>query len=196
MKKCKNCGIIQSDDNTICPDCSSPLVSLLSEEENEQAEIALKKRVDDMTERTDEFYVSLRDRIMGYTCLGFIVVALVLIALAYHQYRQLSPEEVSQITINDQTVTFPYEFEVPTPRMNQLKDVMNLGWICILLSAMTCPLFLTPRFVWWVTTWKYRVYHGWETPPSYYDTVSRKIVAGISFALGAGSLIYGWILFL
>ena len=196
MKKCKNCGMVQSDDNTVCLDCSSPLGPSMSEGENKVAEASIKDKVNDMAERTDEFYISLRDKIMGYACIGFIVVALVLIALAYHQYQQLNPNEVSQITINDHTVTPPNGFDVPTPRMYQLKDVMNLGWICILVSAFTCPLFLAPRFVWWLKTWKYRFYHGWETPPSYYDTVSRKIVAGISFVISAIALIYGWILLL
>lgn len=196
MKKCKNCGMVQSDDNTVCLDCSSPLGPSMSEGANKAAEASIKDKVNDMAERTDEFYISLRDKIMGYACVGFIVVALVLIALAYHQYQQLNSNEVSQITINDHTVTLPNGFDVPTPRMYQLKDVMNLGWICILVSAFTCPLLLAPRFVWWVTTWKYRFYHGWETPPSYYDTVSRKIVAGISFVISAIALIYGWILLL
>jgi hypothetical protein len=187
--------MVQSDDNTVCLDCSSPLGSSMSEGENKVAEASIKDKVNDMAERTDEFYISLRDKIMGYVCIGFIVVALVLIALAYHQYQQLNPNEVSQITINDHTVTLPNGFDVPTPRMYQLKDVMNLGWICILVSAFTCPLLLAPRFVWWLKTWKYRFYHGWETPPSYYDTVSRKIVAGISFVISAIALIYGWILF-
>ena len=196
MKKCKNCGMVQSDDNTVCLDCSSPLGPSMSEGENKVAEASIKDKVNDMAERTDEFYISLRDKIMGYVCIGFIVVALVLLALAYHQYQQLNPNEVSQITINDHTVTLPNGFDVPTPRMYQLKDVMNLGWICILVSALTCPLLLAPRFVWWLKTWKYRFYHGWETPPSYYDTVSRKIVAGISFVISAIALIYGWILLL
>lgn len=196
MKKCKNCGMVQSDDNTVCLDCSSPLGLSMSEGENKVAEASIKDKVNDMAERTDEFYISLRDKIMGYVCIGFIVVALVLIALAHHQYQQLNPNEVSQITINDYTVTLPNGFDVPTPRMYQLKNVMNLGWICILVSASTCPLLLAPRFVWWLKTWKYRFYHGWETPPSYYDTVSRKIVAGISFVISAIALIYGWILLL
>ena len=196
MKKCKNCGMIQSNDNTVCLDCNSPLVSFLSEDENKQAEATLKKQVDNLADKTDEFYVSLRDRILGYTCFGFIVLALVLIGMAYHQYQQLTPQEVSQITINDNTVTFPIAFENPTPRMKQLRDIMDLGWLCILISAMTCPLLLAPRFVWWLRTWKYRFYHGWDTPPSYYDTVSRKIISYITFGLAALAQIYGWILFL
>ena len=67
MKKCKNCGMIQSNDNTVCLDCNSPLVSFLSEDENKQAEVTLKKQVDNLADKTDEFYVSLRDRILGYS---------------------------------------------------------------------------------------------------------------------------------
>ena len=193
MKKCKHCGAVQSDDNMICMDCSSPLGSSMSEQENEAAESAIKEKVDTMAEHSDEFYVSLRDKVMGYACIFFSVVALVLILLASHQYNKLEPSRVTQMgefILPDEVV-----ITLPTKRMNQLSDAMGCGWITIITAIFSCLMLLLPRLMWLWDTWKYRAFHGWDTPPSHFAMLSRKISAYIAWAISVVSLIYGWILF-
>ena len=193
MKKCKNCGMVQSDDNTVCLDCSSPLGPSMSEGENEAAEAAIKEKVDAMTEHSDEFYVSLRDKVMGYACIFFSVVALVLILLASHQYNKLEPDRITQMgefVLPDEVV-----ITLPTKRMNQLGEAMGCGWIAIITAVFSCLMLLLPRFMWLWDTWKYRAFHGWDTPPSHFAMLSRKISAYISWGISMISLIYGWILF-
>ena len=193
MKKCKHCGAVQSDDNMICMDCSSPLGSSMSEQENEAAESAIKEKVDAMAEHADEFYVSLRDKMMGYACIFFSVVALVLILLASHQYNKLEPDRVTQMgefILPDEVV-----ITLPTKRMNQLSDAMGCGWITIITAIFSCLMLLLPRLMWLWDTWKYRAFHGWDTPPSHFAMLSRKISAYIAWAISVVSLIYGWILF-
>lgn len=193
MKKCKNCGMIQSDDNTVCLDCSSPLGSSMEEAENKKAEGELKKQVDDLVEGSDEFYVPLRDKVMGYACIFFSVVAIVLILLANHQYNKLEPSRVTQMgefILPDEVV-----ITLPTQRMNQLRDAQTCGLITIITAVFSCLMLLLPRFMWLWDTWKYRAFHGWDTPPSRLAMLSRKISAYIAWAISVVSLIYGWILF-
>ena len=193
MKKCKNCGMIQSDDNTVCLDCSSPLGSPMEEAENKKADVAIKKQVDDMVERSDEFYVPLRDKIMGYACIFFSVIAIVLILLANHQYNKLEPDKVTQI--GDFTLPDEVLLTLPTQRMNQLSDAQACGLITIITAVFSCLMLLLPRLMWLLDTWKYRAFHGWDTPPSHLAMLSRRVSAYIAWAISTISLIYGWILF-
>ena len=193
MKKCKHCGAVQSDDNMICMDCSSPLGSSMSEQENEAAESAIKEKVDAMAEHADEFYVSLRDKVMGYACIFFSVVALVLILLASHQYNKLEPDRITQM--GEFILPDEVAITLPTKRMNQLSDAMTCGLITIITAVFSCLMLLLPRLMWLWDTWKYRAFHGWDTPPSRLAMLSRKISAYIAWAISVVSLIYGWILF-
>ena len=193
MKKCKHCGAVQSDDNMICMDCSSPLGSSMSESENKAAESAIKEKVDAMAEHADEFYVSLRDKMMGYACIFFSVVALVLILLASHQYNKLEPDRITQMgefILPDEVV-----ITLPTKRMNQLSDAMGCGWISILFAILSSLALLLPRMMWLFETWKYRAHYGWDTPALPHVMMARKISAYIAWAISVVSLIYGWILF-
>ena len=185
--------MIQSDDNTVCLDCSSPLGSPMEEAENKKADVAIKKQVDDMVERSDEFYVPLRDKIMGYACICFSVIAIVLILLANHQYNKLEPDKVTQI--GDFTLPDEVLLTLPTQRMNQLSDAQACGLITIITAVFSCLMLLLPRLMWLLDTWKYRAFHGWDTPPSHFAMLSRKISAYIAWAISTVSLIYGWILF-
>ena len=185
--------MIQSDDNTVCLDCSCPLGSSMEEAENKKAEGELKKQVDDLVEGSDEFYVPLRDKVMGYACIFFSVVAIVLILLANHQYNKLEPSRVTQMgefILPDEVV-----ITLPTQRMNQLSDAQTCGLITIITAVFSCLMLLLPRFMWLWDTWKYRAFHGWDTPPSRLAMLSRKISAYIAWAISVVSLIYGWIFF-
>ena len=65
MKKCKKCGALQSDEKTTCLDCGTLLGRPMTEEEEEAADELLDDRLDDLSERMQDFYVPLRDKIMG-----------------------------------------------------------------------------------------------------------------------------------
>ena len=187
--------MIQSDDNTVCLDCSSPLTSLMSEEETNKAEKTLKNTVSDLAEKTEEFYVSLRDKIMGYSCIGLIAIAIVLILLASHHLGKLEPNKITQIgefVMPDEN----YILTLPTERMNELSDAITCGLSAILTSAFSFLMLLLPRIMWLLDTWQYRVFHGWDTTPSYFAILSRKIITYTAYGIGIIALIYGWILFL
>ena len=194
MKKCKNCGMIQSDDNTVCLDCSSPLGSSLTETENQMAEDALKSKVHDLAEKTDEFYVPRHAKIMGYSCFLLIVIAVLLIAFAYTELGTLEAQRITEM--NGVTLPDSFDLTIPTERMTQLSDAMACGWIAILTSAISVAFLLFPRLMWLLQTWKFRIFLDWETPASRFIMISRRISAYILYACSVFFLIYGWLLYL
>ena len=197
MKKCKNCGAIQSDDQTVCLDCSVPLGNSMTDAEENAADAVFEKKLNNMAEQTDDFYVPRHDKIMGYACILLIVASIVLMTLAHQAQRTISETLVSEITINDHTVALPdgVAFSVPSQRETQLNEAKGLGLICILASAFACPMLLIPRIMWFLDTLGYRIFHGWDTPRSYYAKVSRKIGTYIIFGIALIALSYGWLLY-
>ena len=65
MKRCAKCGAIQNDSRHHCIDCGEKLGKPLSEAEVLEIEERLDNTLDDMSDRTEDFYVPLRDKIMG-----------------------------------------------------------------------------------------------------------------------------------
>ena len=129
MKKCKNCGAIQSDDQTVCLDCSVPLGNSMTDAEENAADAVFEKKLNNMAEQTDDFYVPRHDKIMGYACILLIVASIVLMTLAHQAQRTISETLVSEITINDHTVALPdgVAFSVPSQRETQLNEANGLG---------------------------------------------------------------------
>lgn len=82
MKKCKKCGALQNDDRSVCLDCGSVLGRPMSESEEAAAEEALGDKLEAMAERTEDFFVPLRDKIMGVVCIIGIIAAFVLMGIA------------------------------------------------------------------------------------------------------------------
>lgn len=194
MKKCKNCGMVQSDDNTVCLDCSSPLGSPMDKAENQKAEDAFKNKVHDMVEQSDEFYVPLRDKIVGYSCIFLAAIAILLITLANNQYGKLEPGRITQI--GDVVLPENVQFTLPTERMNQLSDAVGCGLLAILFAVLSALALLLPRMMWLLETWKYRAHYGWDTPALPHIMKVRKIGAYICYGISVFFLIYGWRLFL
>ena len=186
--------MIQSDDNTVCLDCSSPLGTPLAEAENEEAEAAIKNKVNEISEKTDEFYVSLRDKIVGYSCIFLAAIAILLITLANNQYGKLEPGRITQI--GDVVLPEAAQFTLPTERMNQLNDAMGCGLLAILFAVLSALALLLPRMMWLLETWKYRAHYGWDTPALPHIMKVRKIGAYICYGISVFFIIYGWRLFL
>ncbi|HAN21230.1 MAG: hypothetical protein A2Y15_06675 [Clostridiales bacterium GWF2_36_10] len=73
MKKCKKCGIVQNDERTICIECGNFLGKPLSKEESKHYNEEITDKVNDLTERADDFYITSWDKIMGGLCFGGII---------------------------------------------------------------------------------------------------------------------------
>lgn len=62
MKKCKNCGALQSDKYFYCIDCNKKLDAPLSEEDEAKEQDKIKNNIQNLSNKSDYFYVSKSDR--------------------------------------------------------------------------------------------------------------------------------------
>lgn len=81
MKKCTKCGAIQNDNRHHCVDCGEKLGKPLSKSEALEIEEQLDNALDDMSDRTEDFYVPLRDKIMAVISVLGIIAAIILLIL-------------------------------------------------------------------------------------------------------------------
>lgn len=164
MKKCKKCGALQNDERNTCMDCGTVLGHSLTEQETRLEEAALENKLDGMADRTDDFYVPLRDKIMGIICILGMAAAILLL-------------------------TFPF-----TP--NRHADlVQGFSLISLLSLAVSCFTLFFPKFMWYFSTLKYRLFYNWNTTPSDFAIVLRKVASYILFAMGFGCLLYAYLLY-
>ena len=201
MKKCKSCGAIQADDKTVCSDCGGILVASMTESEEQAAEQAIRQKVNEMAEKSDEFYIPRRDKIISLICIIGIIAAIVLIGVAQHARvarKQEIPDFVEIVVGNGSAITVPSETVENTVlgdhRLKDLKEASGLAVISIMIWIFVCLMLMAPRFMWNLATAKYRIRYGWDTTPSAIDLRIRKWSAYIACGIGFICLIYGWIL--
>ena len=78
MKKCKSCGALQKDERTVCIDCGQRLGKPLSDSELEALEEGIHAQLDEMSDATDDFYVTKTDKILIILHALFSVALIVL----------------------------------------------------------------------------------------------------------------------
>ena len=69
MKKCSHCGAVQKDSRMTCIDCGAPLGSSLDDKSEVALEDMLDDKLDGLSERAEDFYVPMRDRILAVVCI-------------------------------------------------------------------------------------------------------------------------------
>lgn len=201
MKKCKQCGALQNDDRTVCLDCGALLGRPMTDEEEAAADAALDDKLEDMAERTEDFYVPLRDKIMGVLSILCLIASFVLILLAADARDAINksiPDNVMVETGNgfvsvmsDGTGNYVY----PSRRMNELRDVTLCGVLGVLCHLVAAPMLLVPRFMWFIDTLRYRIFYEWDTTPSDFAIITRKVVTFILFVIGVCCVTYGYFLY-
>ncbi len=202
MKKCKKCGALQSDDKSVCIDCGAHLGRAMTPLEEEAAEAALDDKLDNMAERAEDFYVPLRDKIMGALCIVGIIAAIVLIVLvgrANDDIRQAIPDNVIVNTSNGFTEILSDgegNYDYPHARVDELSRATLSAVIGIICLVAAFPMLIIPKFMWLLDTLKYRIFYGWDTTPSYFAIVIRKVVTYILFGVGVIAVIGGWYMYL
>jgi len=203
MKKCKKCGALQNDERNVCLDCGTLLGNSMTDKEEAIAEEALENTLDAMAESTEDFYVPVRDKFFGVFCIIGIVAAVLLLWLSVMAKNTImdSVPDTTDVFLNSDSSFVSLSgsadaYSFPMKRYNQLDDAATYALIGVFCCIAAFPLLLFPRFMWFIDTLKYRVFYGWETTPSDFALAMRKIIAYISFAIGMGSVIYGYILYL
>lgn len=100
MKKCHKCGAIMNDDNTTCNDCGSILGKPITEEDIKR-EQDYSDYIDKVTESTDDFYVSTKDKVKALLS----VAGILFLTIALSQSKQ--SENMSFIGIITFIFCFP-----------------------------------------------------------------------------------------
>ena len=198
MKKCKNCGALQNDDNSTCIDCGAVLGKALSEAEAAEINESLDNKLDGMSERTEDFYVSLRDKIMGVLSVIGIIAAIVLLVLVGRENDRINAEIPDGVIVDrgsgfttilsDGEVDYTY----PSALKRKLDNVGMSALISLVCLIAAFPMLIVPKFMWFIDTLRYRMFYNWDTTPSYFALVVRKAFTYIFFVVGIIGVIYGY----
>ncbi len=203
MKKCQKCGAVQSDDRSTCIDCGTLLGHSLTEEESALADAELHDRLTGMAERAEDFYVPLRDRIMGILCIAGIIAAVVLLIFCGMDHNEILgdiPDGVTvtrgdgaYISISGDAVT---EYHFPSAKLRTLEMAQGMALLGLVLLLVAGVMLLFPKLMWQLGTLRYRLFHGWDTTPSDFALICRKVVTYILFAFGMVCIAYALWLYL
>ena len=201
MKKCIKCGAIQNDSRHHCIDCGEKLGKPLSEAEAVEIEQKLDKTLDDMSDRTEKFYVPLRDKIMGaISAIGIIaaIILLILVGRANNQIEASIPDGVIvdrgagfTTIISDGEVDYQY----PSAYKERIDSAGASALISLFCFAMAIPMLTIPKVMWFLTTLRYRIFFNWDTTPSDFALFIHKAISYILFASGVIGVLYGYWLF-
>ena len=198
MKKCKQCGALQNDDNSTCIDCGAVLGKALSEAEAAEINESLDDKLDGMSDRTEDFYVPLRDKIMGVLSVIGIIAAIVLLVLVGRENDRINAEIPDGVIVDrgsgfttilsDGEVDYTY----PSALKRKLDNVGMSALISLVCLIAAFPMLIVPKFMWFIDTLRYRMFYNWDTTPSYFALVVRKAFTYIFFAVGIIGVIYGY----
>lgn len=197
MKKCKKCGALQNDNRSVCIDCGAVLGRSMTEEEETRTEDALSDRLYDLSERTEDFYVPVRDKIIGVLCMIGAVAAILLLNFIGTEKRGLQAN-VSVNTVGDTIdyVVYSSGFNAVASRRVAALNRAGCGALIALISCgVSIPMLLFPRLMWNLDTLKYRLFYNWDTTPSDMALVLRKALTYGLCVIGAIAILYGWIIF-
>ena len=202
MKKCKNCGALQNDDNNTCIDCGTVLGKALTEKEAAEIDERLNDALEGMSERTEDFYVPLRDKIMGVLAAIGIIAAIILLVLVGRENDRINAEIPDGVIVDrgsgfttilsDGEVDYSY----PSALKRRLDNVGMSALISLFCFAVALPMLIVPKFMWFIDTLRYRMFYNWDTTPSYFALVVRKVITYMFFVVGIIGVIYGYWQFL
>ena len=198
MKKCRKCGAVQSDDRTQCVDCGTLLGTPMTDAEEAHAEAALDDKLDQMADRTEDFHVSLRDKIFGALAILCIIAAVVLLNLAGVEKNKI-PEPLSpeQIILNGNISSTEITASRRHAALRRTLDQSRTAALCtILVCTVAALLLLKPRLMWNLDTLKYRLFYNWDTQPTWFAVILRRAFAYIFLIGGVITVVYGYYLYL
>ena len=193
MKKCDNCGAVQSDDRTVCIDCGNYLDRSLTNAEAEKAEAEIDAAVSHGLDPTDNFTVQRRDKIFGWIALGGVVLCVVLLVIVgalegkyQPDYPDVHPihESIYGITYLDPEkgpvmVSNPYADEARA--LERAAGAALAGMVAFAISAVA---FFFPQLMWYLDTARARRYVVGELLPTRGWVITNRITQYGTFAVG------------
>ncbi len=200
MKKCNHCGAVQNNSRSRCIDCGERLPKPLDAKIEAEISAELDDKLNAMSDRTEDFYVPLHDKIMGVLSILGIIAAVVLLVLVSRENSNIEasiPEGVIVDRGNGFTTIMSdgeIDYEYPSAWKNRVDTAGFCGIFALVFFIIAAPMLLIPKFMWFINTIKYRVFYEWDTSPSYFALVIRKVITYLLFASGIGGCIYGYLL--
>ena len=203
MKICGKCGAHQSDDRSTCLDCGAVLGKPLSESEERELNEDISDALYGMSERTEDFYVSPLDRVLGIV--SIVLAAAMVILLSYCGSRLSALDNA----LPEGTVRQGEYFAVYNPSNDSWgmtnvhpnagaiqayeKPVVYalIALVCLIVSALE---LLIPKIMWFLGTLRYRLWFAGDHEPSDWYLITTKIFKYGIFAVGvlcsAAALLY------
>lgn len=169
----------------------------MTEEEETRTQDALSDRLYDLSERTEDFYVPVRDKIIGALCIIGAVAAILLLNFIGTENRGLQ-SNVSVNTVGGTMDYVVYGSGVHAAASGRVDTLSRAGYgalIALISFGVSIPMLLFPRLMWNLDTLKYRAFYNWDTTPSDMALVLRKALTYGLCVIGAIGLIYGLVLF-
>ena len=171
MKKCRYCGTPQSDERHTCVDCGRPLGKSLSAEDAEAIEDALDDQLDAMSEYRDVFEVSCTDRILGILGIVGLIASCLLFAVSQTEINRMN-RELQEALMAAAMAGEPL-FEItrsteplPPTRSDYLDSTVKGSVVAIAFFLESCTLLLFPKFIWFISTIRDRLWYADEPTPS------------------------------
>lgn len=193
MKICEKCGAHQSDDRQTCLDCGAVLGKPLSDEEERALNEDISDSLTGMSERTEDFYVSPRDRVLGILSIVLAVLMVILINVYSVQKNALKYDLPENTVISGDMilVTDPVTGSVGMTNVHpnalsieQLDRAMLNCLIALVCLGFSALEFLVPKVMWFLDTLRYRLWFAADPSPSDFYLITAKIVKYVIFAVG------------
>lgn len=164
MKRCTKCGAIQNDSRHHCIDCGEKLGKPLSKAEALEIEERLDNTLDDMSDRTEDFYVPLRDKIMGVISVIGIIAAIVLHILVGRENNRIEAS-IPDGVIVDRGAGFTtiisdgeVDYQYPSAYKERIDNAGTSAVIALFCFAAAIPMLTIPKVMWFLTTLRYRIF--------------------------------------
>ena len=201
MKKCRYCGTPQSDERHTCVDCGRPLPKPLSAEEAEAIEDALDDQLDAMSEYRDVFEVSCTDRILGILGIVGLIASCLLFAVSQTEINRIN-RELQEALMAAAMAGEPL-FEItrsteplPPTRSDYLDSTVKGSAVAIAFFLESCTLLLFPKFIWFISTIRDRLWYADEPTPSAFAESMMKFSKYGGFVIGCIALAFAaWMYF-
>ncbi len=193
MKICEKCGAHQSDDRSTCLDCGAILGKPLSDAEERELNEDIADALTGMSERTEDFYVSPLDRVLGIVSIVLAVAMVILLSYCGSRLSALD-NALPEGTVrqgeyfavfnpsNDSwgmTNVHPYAGAIQSYEKPVFYALIAL--VCLILSALE---FLVPKIMWFLGTLRYRLWFAGDHEPSDWYLIMTKIFKYGNFAVG------------
>ena len=185
MKKCKKCGAVQENDNTVCIDCGAALGAPVNETEESVLEEEISDRVESMSETTADFYISAKDKVIGIIAIALVIASIAMMVIIANALDRIDDvwDDDWYVVVDGVVSNSPANSVAVLEDKYQQSSLWFLG--SAMFSAGAAIFFLAPKFIWWSYTWRIRYIANIERlEPSASYLFSYKIAKYIPFVVG------------